>query len=317
MPLSSWRKWGISPWSRGADTQSGDGPEDCSYVAISKAVMDMMSRPEDPMTAQQGQMALQRIFDLSPEKVGEIQDHFKDALEKINEESAHFEANPAQVTQEQYGKWDVTYKKNGREYFTRVDTRAAAQGLGDQIVDIRRNDSDGDTRVDYRAKVAGDARESIRWMDNHMSGVKQNAAYWSRALFKAQTKMLLESSEISTRPDLQRMINMHSDNMLMPDPEAGRMMTKLASTWYLGGNFASAVVNGTQMFTRGAAEMTRLTGNPISSFKNVMAAVREVGGVRSDVKLGVLIMSGSWISLSTTRRGRRMMWPGSGRIIFP
>ena len=39
-------------------------------VAISKAVMDMMSRPEDPMAAQQGQMALQRIFDLSPEKVG-------------------------------------------------------------------------------------------------------------------------------------------------------------------------------------------------------------------------------------------------------
>ena len=248
-------------------------------VAISKAVMDMMSRPEDPMAAQQGQMALQRIFDLSPEKVGEIQDHFKDALEKINEESAHFEANPAQVTQEQYGKWDVTYKKNGREYFTRVDTRAAAQGLGDQIVDIRRNESDGDTPVDYRAKVAGGAREPMRWIDNHCERPKKNAAYWSRALFKAQTKMLLESSEISTRPDLQRMINMHSENMLMPDPEAGKMMSRLASTWYLGGNFASAVVNGTQMFTRGAAEMTRLTGNPIQSFKNVLAAVREVGEV--------------------------------------
>ena len=212
-----------------------------------------MSHPEDPNLVQQGQMALQRIFNLSPEKVGEIQDHFKEALEKINEERAHFEANPAQVTQEMYGKYDVTYQKNGREYFTRVDTQAAAQGLGDRIIDIRRNDSDGDTPVDYRAKVAGGAREPTMWFDNHYTSVKKNAAYWSRALFKAQTKLLRDSAEISQRPDLQRFVDMHEANMMTPDPVMGRGMTKAASMWYLGGNVASSLVNGTQMFTRGAA----------------------------------------------------------------
>ena len=41
-------------------------------VALSKAVVGMMSHPEDPTLAQQGQMALQRIFALDPGKVGEL-----------------------------------------------------------------------------------------------------------------------------------------------------------------------------------------------------------------------------------------------------
>jgi hypothetical protein len=248
-------------------------------VALSKAVAGMMSHPEDPNMAQQGQMALQRIFALDPGKVGEIQEHFQKALGEINEERAHFEANPAQVTQEMYGKWDVTYQKGGREYFTRANTQAAAQGLGDRIVDIRRNDSDGDTPVDYKAQIAGAAREPTMWFDNHYSSVKQNAARWSRALFKAQTKLLRDSAEISQRPDLQRFVDMHEANMMTPDPAMGRTMTKAASIWYLGGNVASSLVNGTQMFTRGAAEMTRLTGKPIESYRRVLGAVREVGEV--------------------------------------
>src|SRR5580765_514850 len=246
-------------------------------VVLADAVLRMMKDPTNPEVAQQGQLALQKIADVDFNKIGELQDHFVEQLQQISEEREHFENNPAQVTQEMYGKWDVTYKKNGREYFTRVDTRAAAQGLGDEIVNIRRNDSDGDTRVNYRAKVAGGAREPTMWIDNHLSGSKKNAAYWSRALYKAQTKFLLASPEYMQRPDLQRMITMHSENMLVPDPEFGRHMSRLASTWYLGGNIASAIANGTQMFTRGAAEMTRITGKPIDSFKRVIDAVREVG----------------------------------------
>ena len=117
------------------------------------------------------------------------------------------------------------------------------------------------------------------WFDNHYTSAKKNAAYWSRALFKAQTKLLRDSAEISQRPDLQRFVDMHEANMMTPDPAMGRGMTKAASMWYLGGNFASSLVNGTQMFTRGAAELTRLTGKPIESYKRVLDAVREVGEV--------------------------------------
>jgi hypothetical protein len=251
-------------------------------VALAKAVMDGMSQPENPQAYQQGQRALQRIFDMSPDKVAEIQDHFNAELGKINEERAHFAANPAQVTQEMYGKWDVVYKKGGREYFTRVDTRAAAQELGDSIVTIKRNDSDGDTRVDYRAKVAGGAREPIMWFENQFTGNKQNAAYWSRALFRAQTKLLRESPELMQRPDMQRFIDAHAENLLQPDPELGKFMSRMASTWFLGGNVASAIANGTQMFTRGAAELTRITGKPIDSFKRVIDAMREVGEASLD-----------------------------------
>jgi hypothetical protein len=134
---------------------------------------------------------------------------------------------------------------------------------------------DGDTPVDERTNaIAG--RENIRWIDNHFAGIKKDAAHWSRRLFKAQTNFLLANPELSQRPDLVRQIKQHAANMLTPDPAAGRAMSKFASTWLLGYNFASAIANGTQMFTRGAAEFTRLRGNPVDSYRRVLGAMQEV-----------------------------------------
>jgi hypothetical protein len=194
---------------------------------------------------------------------------------KLQEQEQYDAANPARVTTEQYGKWDVRYKKGGREYFTRVDSERAAEGLGDEVINVRRNDMDDDTPVDTRSKPIT-AREDINWIGNHMAGIKKDAAYWSRQLFKAQRDFVLTNPELAGRPDVVKAIKQDSENMLVPDPVAGRVMSKVASGWLLGGNVASVMSNGMQMPVRGWAEMTRLTGKPIESFRRVLGAMQEV-----------------------------------------
>jgi hypothetical protein len=64
--------------------------------------------------------------------------------------------------------------------------------------------------------------------------------------------------------------------MLSSDPKFGMTANKFASAWYLGFNPASAMVNSTQLMVRGAAEMSKLTGNPIDSYKRIVGAYKEM-----------------------------------------
>ena len=109
-----------------------------------------------------------------------------------------------------------------------------------------------------------------------MTWLNKNATYWSRALYRAQSRALLNDPEMSQRPDVLRLAKQHSDNMLSPDPAFGGAANRIASMWYLGWNAASAMVNATQLITRGAAEMTKLTGNPISSYNRIMRGYKDM-----------------------------------------
>ena len=173
-------------------------------------------------------------------------------------------------------KYNFTYRK-GKTVLDSADSRAEAREIaaGNQIISIELNTDHADTPVSYERDIPIEQADA-RWFNNHATWLNKNATYWSRALYRAQSRALLADPELSQRPDILRFAKQHSDNMLSTDPTLGSMANKIASTWYLGWNAASAMVNSTQLVTRGVAKMSKITGNPIESIKRITSAYKEM-----------------------------------------
>ena len=286
-------------------------------VQLSEAILGAAINPQDQTAAMRGEMARGKLMAHDPtgETFMNVQEFAGVTAGRMAAWKDFFNANPAWVTERKYGKWQVRYVRGGKEVFDTADSKRAAEAAakGYKIVDIRRNLENEDTEVNFFgnknppglaeldaaseamlrrvlspeeaadlsvvAPSATEAGTDDRLFRNHLAWTQKNAAYWSRRLFKAQTRTLLGDSELVGRPDLTDMIKSHSRQMLAPDPMVGRAMSRLTSTWLMGGNMASAMANATQLFTRGAAEMTALTGNPLKSWKSVLGAVTEIGDV--------------------------------------
>ncbi|HEU0046496.1 MAG TPA: hypothetical protein VFQ43_02675, partial [Nitrososphaera sp.] len=124
--------------------------------------------------------------------------------------------------------------------------------------------------------------EEHPWLQNHFSWVSKTANYWSRQLLREQVKAHLLDPEIAQNKELSNLIRDHYDNMLKPDSATGRFMQKAASTWFMGLNLATAMVNGTQPFLTHVAEFTSMTGKPLDSYRRVLSALGEAvsGGLR-------------------------------------
>jgi hypothetical protein len=74
--------------------------------------------------------------------------------------------------------------------------------------------------------------------------------------------------------------------MLTPDTPFGAFAQRFASTWYMGFNPGSALINATQPFMTHVAELTSLSGKPIDSYKRVLRALGETakGGLKGTWK---------------------------------
>jgi hypothetical protein len=129
---------------------------------------------------------------------------------------------------------------------------------------------------DVRARRLTKGAEELPWLTNHFSWMNKTASFWSRQLYRAQARMLRGDPELTERPDLQQWSQQHAKNILAPDPEIARTASRFTTVWLMGMNAASALGNGTQLLSRGVAEMTALTGQPIDSYKRVGSAVREI-----------------------------------------
>ena len=118
--------------------------------------------------------------------------------------------------------------------------------------------------------------EEISWMNNHVNWIGQNASHWTREKFKAQARLIMSQPGLQDRPDLLNKARQYVQQMLSADPEVGKVATRVTSTWLLGFNPASAIVNGTQLMTRGVAELTNITGKPLQSYKRVLNVYKEI-----------------------------------------
>src|SRR5258705_9204395 len=109
---------------------------------LSEAVMQAIMNPADAEAQRYGQIAEQKIAQRDPS--GQVQIGLLKFLQgeaaKLQEQQQYDAANPARVTTEQYGKWDVWYNKGGREYFTRGVCNRATEGLGDSYIVVSMNE---------------------------------------------------------------------------------------------------------------------------------------------------------------------------------
>jgi hypothetical protein len=126
--------------------------------------------------------------------------------------------------------------------------------------------------------------EELPWLSNHFSWVQKTSSFWSRQLLRAQARAHLLDPEISQDRELQKRLKTHIDNMLASDPELASKLSRFTTTWFMGYNPASALINGTQSFVTHVAEFTSLTGKPLESYRRVMDAMAELRDAKAGRK---------------------------------
>jgi hypothetical protein len=126
--------------------------------------------------------------------------------------------------------------------------------------------------------------EELPWLSNHFSWVQKTSSFWSRQLLRAQARAHLLDPEISQDRELQKRLKTHIDNMLASDPELASKLSRFTTTWFMGYNPASALINGTQSFVTHVAEFTSLTGKPLESYRRVMDAMAELRDAKTGRK---------------------------------
>ncbi len=120
--------------------------------------------------------------------------------------------------------------------------------------------------------------EDLPFLENHFSWVDRTANYWTRKLFSAQMDAHILETQFKDRPDLRKDFKTHKENYLHPDSQFAQKLTRFSSTWFMGFNLATAMVNMSQPFTTHVAELTSMTGKPLDSYRRVLNALGELAG---------------------------------------
>lgn len=126
-------------------------------------------------------------------------------------------------------------------------------------------------------RLLSQGAEDLPWMWNHISHAQRESNYWSRRLLRAEARVHLKDPELASNEVIQKRLSTAVDNLLHPDPIAAQKMRSFMSTWFLGFNPATVLVNAAQPFTTHVAELTAMTGKPIDSYRRVLRALRLAG----------------------------------------
>src|SRR5580765_2747840 len=282
-------------------------------MEFSKRMLDIaMSDMSNPQVQAENQVKLAGLQqELGPVAFDGLLQVSKNSAEMLQKQRAFNEANPGWTTMRKYGAYDLEYRKGNKTLFDKVNSEKEAKQLvaerGGQIVRLERSGDAPDQPVDFgipelqalqarQADLLRDAMppdavaemvarteqpgyEDASFVRNHIGWIEQSSSYWTRELFRTQTRALRNEPELLSRPDILEMMDKHSQNMLNPDPAIAAQVRRVLSTWYLGFTPATVMINGTQMLTRGATEMSNLTGKPIDSFRRVIGAMKEATGL--------------------------------------
>lgn len=126
-------------------------------------------------------------------------------------------------------------------------------------------------------RLLSQGAEELPFLWNHISWAQRQSNYWTRQLFRAQAELHLSDPELSTRPDLQKLLRTHVDNILQPDPAIIQKVNHFTSTWFMGFAPASAMVNGMQTLSTLVPELTNVNGGRVlNSYGTWKSAVADV-----------------------------------------
>lgn len=147
--------------------------------------------------------------------------------------------------------------------------------LADQIERDVNAAGKGSVATNLKGRTLAKTDESFPWFENHIDWFNRNANYYQRRLMRETAESL--ASEPGTKDtEVADTIRQHMEQFLSPDPEAGRTIQKIASSWALGYSLAGNIANATQTWMRGVTELIALGHGPI-------AATREMAGAWGDL----------------------------------
>lgn len=133
------------------------------------------------------------------------------------------------------------------------------------------------TNLELKGRTLSKGAEELPWFENHIDWIQKNASYWQRRLLRSQGEtMALEPGTAGT--ETGDMIRQHIDELMQKDPEVGRKVQQIASTWALGFNVATQIANSTQTYMRGVTELIGLGQGPIAALREISQAWSDYAG---------------------------------------
>lgn len=171
-----------------------------------------------------------------------------------------------------------------RDLENELDIRRAFGASADEIEFSRRISSanqfikkataQGLSNVPAPARQLNRGAENVPFIGNQFQWFKGQSRYWQRRLVRSQTDALI--NEQQTTPELRQVLSQQRDNFLQLDPQAIKTLNNIVRPWYLGGNIASAFLNGFQTLFTHIPELTNITGKPVDSYKRISSAIGEL-----------------------------------------
>lgn len=148
--------------------------------------------------------------------------------------------------------------------------------------------------------------EDLPWLRNHIVGIQRESRFLARQLLQAQANTYLKHPDLRENDQLRNDLSTHFENILHPDPQLAQKVTRFASTWFMGFNLASTLVNATQPFLTHVSELTAMTGRPLESYRRVTRALKEaIAGTYS--KKGWATEDHKWLMEKTAESGARSL----------
>lgn len=126
------------------------------------------------------------------------------------------------------------------------------------------NASQRGSQLDLKGRTLSRGADELPWFSNHLDWVQKNASYWQRRLLRTQGESMLMEPGTESTPTAD-LIRQHIDSLMQKDPEIGRAIQQVTSTWSLGFNLASQIANATQTHMRGLTELIGLGHGPLKS----------------------------------------------------
>ncbi|MCK8370474.1 hypothetical protein, partial [Erwinia amylovora] len=80
--------------------------------------------------------------------------------------------------------------------------------------------------------------EHLPWLENHLSWISKDTAYWEKRLLRTQMETMLLSPDFVNDKETTAKVRQHANSLLSEDPEVIRKIQKFVTTWGLSGNIA-------------------------------------------------------------------------------